>query len=113
MITLLLLSTLGQTTWANERYPTDETLRQEGKRLYIANCVRCHNVNPTKVGSVGPELFTTPLEVFRTKVPKGLYPSGYTPKRRSKVMPKFSSLTNTVDFIYDYVRSFKSENKKR
>jgi mono/diheme cytochrome c family protein len=89
------------------RIPTNETIQREGKRIYLGTCVRCHNVDPRKAGSIGPELYTTPLDVFRTKVPEGKYPSGYTPKRRTKIMPKFPDLTNKVDWVYDYVRSFK------
>ena len=85
----------------------ERTEANEGKKLYHAHCIRCHATNPTKPGVIGPELYTTPLEVFRTKVPTGTYPSGYIPKRRTKVMPKFKSLTDKVDSIYDYVRSFK------
>ena len=79
----------------------------EGAKIYNTHCIRCHNVDPRKAGNIGPELFTTPLEVFKTKVPFATYPSGYTPKRRTKIMPKFPRLTNKVDLIYDYIRSFK------
>ena len=96
MITLLVLSTLSTKTWSNE-----------GEKIYKSTCIRCHSPNPTKPGVIGPELYTTPLEVFRTKVPTGTYPSGYTPKKRTKVMPKFPGLTNKVDLIYNYIRSFK------
>ena len=79
----------------------------EGKRIYVSNCVRCHNINATKPGIIGPELFTTPIEVFRTKVPTGTYPSGYISKRRTKVMPKFPHLKDKVDLIYKYIQSVK------
>lgn len=88
-------------------YPTDSVQHLEGKRIYVSNCTRCHNANPTKPGSIGPELFTTPIAVFRTKVPKGSYPSGYAPKRKTKIMPKFPHLTNKTDLVYNYIRSFK------
>lgn len=107
MTILLLISIQVKTTLAKEWFPTNETINTEGRRLYLANCVRCHNTNPHKPGIIGPELYTTPIEVFRTKVPTGTYPSGYTPKRRTKVMPKFPGLTNSVDFIYNYIRSIK------
>lgn len=88
-------------------YPTDRVQNLEGKRLYVANCIRCHNSDPTKAGVIGPELYTTPSNVFRTKVPEGTYPSGYTPKRRSKIMPKFKGLTNKTQLLYNYIRSTK------
>jgi mono/diheme cytochrome c family protein len=85
--------------------PTDQTLIQEGKRIYVSNCARCHNTNPHKPGSIGPDLFSTPENVFYTKVVHGKYPQGYKPKRPTKVMPKFKHLTNKIDMIYKYIRS--------
>lgn len=96
MTILLSLAGLSEMTWAND-----------GKTLYHANCIRCHNANPTKPGAIGPELITTPAAVFKVKVPTGNYPAGYTPKRRTKIMPKFPGLTNKTDLIYNYIRSFK------
>lgn len=98
--------------WA-QRIPTNETINAEGKRIYLGTCVKCHNANPSKPGPIGPELYTTPLDVFRTKVPKGTYPSGYKPKRRSKIMPKFPSLADKVDFIYNYIQSTKHDKNQR
>lgn len=89
--------------------PTNQVDIQEGKRVYIINCVRCHNSNPNKPGTIGPDLVTTPLEVLRTKVPTGKYPSGYAPKRRTRVMPKFPHLTNKVDQVYKYIQSLKDK----
>lgn len=91
------------------RIPTDRVQHIEGKRLYVLHCIRCHNSNPTKPGVIGPELYTTPLEVFRTKVPTGTYPIGYISKRRTKIMPKFPQLTNSVDKVYDYIQSVKGK----
>ena len=95
-----------------QRIPTDRTINEEGRRIYLGSCVRCHNINPSKPGIIGPDLLTTPLEVFRTKVPKGTYPDGYKPKRRTKVMPKFPSLADKVDFVYQYIQTFKSKVTK-
>jgi mono/diheme cytochrome c family protein len=79
----------------------------EGAVIYKTVCSKCHNVNPTKPGSIGPELFTTPKEVFRTKVITGTYPVNYKPKRKTRIMPKFKNLTTKIDLIYNYIRSFK------
>lgn len=107
MKTVILLLILTTNSWARISIPTDTVQNLEGKRLYVSNCTRCHNANPTKPGAIGPELVTTPREVFATKVPTGKYPSGYSPKRRTKIMPKFPGLTNKTDLIYNYIRSFK------
>ncbi len=90
-----------------QRIPTDQIDIKEGHRVYIIYCTRCHNSNPNKAGIIGPELVTTPVEVFRTKVPYGKYPENYAPKRRSKIMPRFPQLTNKVDMVYKYIQSIK------
>ena len=106
---LIILMLIATTTLHAQRIPTDRTINEEGRRIYLGSCVRCHNINPSKPGTIGPELITTPLEVFKVKVPKGDYPPNYTPKRRTKVMPKFPSLADKVDFIYNYIQSTKNE----
>ena len=89
------------------KIPTDQISIQEGKRIYIMTCTKCHNTNPNKAGIIGPDLYSTPLEVFESKVIKGTYPNGYKPKRKTRVMPKFKNLTNKIDAIYNYIRSVK------
>ena len=89
------------------KIPTDKVQHIEGKRIYTSTCIKCHNKDPHIKGSIGPDLFTTPREVFHTKVITGTYPKGYTPKRKTRVMPKFKQLTNDVDKIYDYIQSLK------
>lgn len=104
---LILVFTLFSFDSEAQRIPTDQIDIQEGKRVYIINCVRCHNSNPNKPGTIGPDLVTTPLEVFRTKVSTGLYPSGYASKRRTRIMPKFPKLKDKTDLIYKYIQSLK------
>jgi len=75
---------------------------------YKSTCIRCHNANPNLKGSVGPDLVTTPLAVLKTKIPKGEYPKGYTPKRKTKIMPKFKQFTEKdIEGLYDYIQSFR------
>lgn len=75
--------------------------------LYTKNCIRCHNANPKKAGSIGPELFTTPENVFHGKITQGIYPVGYKPKRRTKIMPKFNFSEEQTKSISDYIKNFK------
>ena len=75
---------------------------------YKRNCVRCHNANPNLKGPIGPDLVTTPLTVLKTKIPKGEYPKGYVPKRKTKIMPKFKQFTEKdIEDLYKYIQSFK------
>lgn len=87
------------------RIPTDQIELQQGRRIYIITCTKCHNTNPHKPGGIGPDLYDTPLKVFESKVLNGIYPKDYKPKRRTRVMPKFKNLTNNIDAIYKYIRS--------
>jgi mono/diheme cytochrome c family protein len=104
---LVVFLILIQYVKAETRFPTDKVQHIEGKRLYVLYCIGCHNSNPSNAGSIGPELYTTPSNVFRTKVPEGKYPSGYKTKRRTKIMPKFPQLKDKTDLIYNYIRSTK------
>lgn len=90
--------------------PTGQIELNEGKKLYILNCVRCHNADPSIKGKIGPDLLTTPANVFESKVLLGVYPSGYSPKRRTKIMPKFKSLEGKTDKLYKYIQSFKKKD---
>lgn len=77
------------------------------QRLYERNCTKCHNMDPSKAGPIGPELVTTPQSVFRTKIVHGTYPKDYVPKRKTKIMPKFKLFDWQVDSLYWYVQMFK------
>ena len=87
--------------------PDSPTPTYKGKLLYKRNCISCHNPNPSKKGSIGPELTDTPKEVFVSKVTKGTYPTWYSPKRDTNMMPQFNHLTNDAELIYNYVQMFK------
>jgi len=100
IITLLLLMKLAE---ANDN----------GKRIFMSNCISCHNKNPSQKGSVGPELTDTPLEVMRVKVTTGKYPKtfpkGYAPKRKTSMMRAFPKLEKDVPDIYAYIQTFKKK----
>ena len=75
-----------------------------GKQVYQAQCIACHNQDPAKAGSIGPEVKGVPLEVVRTKVVEGTYPSGYAPKRPTKIMQPMPQLAPEVDALNAYLR---------
>jgi mono/diheme cytochrome c family protein len=78
-----------------------------GRTLYLQNCVKCHNANPNHAGSIGPDLVSTPRDVLKSKVVNGTYPENYEPKRKSKIMPKFPKLVNSIESLHLYIQSFK------
>jgi mono/diheme cytochrome c family protein len=75
--------------------------------LYTKNCVRCHNATPTKPGTIGPELKSTPENVFYGKITQGIYPVGYKSKRKTKIMPRFKMSKEETDKIVKYIKEFK------
>jgi len=87
----------------------DPTLITKGKQLYLANCIACHNKDPNKKGSIGPELVGIPFEVFKTKVTRGEYPAGYVAKRKTKVMKKFPHLEKDVPSLFAYISSLSTQ----
>ena len=76
-----------------------------GRTAYQANCVACHNPDPTKDGTVGPALAGSSLELVRARVMKAEYPPGYTPKRDSKLMPAQPFLASDVEPLAAYLGS--------
>ena len=60
---------------------------EKGQVLYYANCISCHNYNPKKSGSIGPEVYGSSKELLSNKINLGIYPKNYKPKRSTKMMP--------------------------
>ena len=60
---------------------------ERGRQVYLAQCIACHNSDPSLAGPVGPPLRGSSRDLLDAKILKGTYPSGYTPKRPTTVMP--------------------------
>ena len=78
---------------------------QRGRAVYVANCVACHNNDPSKDGPIGPALQGSPKEVLESRVLRTDYPPGYKPKRDTKVMPTFPFLKNEIPHLSAYLSS--------
>ena len=57
---------------------------EKGRMVYFANCVTCHNNNPKKPGSIGPEVFGVSIDVLTQKIVSGKYPENYKQKEHLK-----------------------------
>ena len=90
-----------------------ETDLEKGKRLYMSNCIQCHNRDPNLKGSIGPELVDAPLEVMTAKVMTGKYPNplpaGFVPKRKTSAMRKLPQLQKYIPAIHAWVQSMKKK----
>ncbi|RPJ79452.1 MAG: cytochrome c [Alphaproteobacteria bacterium] len=81
-------------------------LEARGKTAYVSNCTTCHNPDPRLVGSVGPEIADSSLELLRARVIHQKYPDGYKPKRTSVLMPALPFLEKDIEALHAYLKSF-------
>jgi mono/diheme cytochrome c family protein len=70
-----------------------------GRAVYIANCVACHNPDPSKDGPIGPANKGSSQELIEARVLRGAYPPNYKPKRNTKVMPQFPYLKSEIPYL--------------
>ena len=79
---------------------------EKGRMVYFANCVSCHNNNPKKPGSIGPEVYGVSIDVLTKKIVYGKYPENYRPKRTSKIMPSMPHLNKDISNLHAFINSF-------
>jgi mono/diheme cytochrome c family protein len=76
-----------------------------GRRAYLANCIACHNADPTKDGPIGPAIAGSSLGLVEARVVHAAYPPGYTPKRTTQLMPAQPFLAPQVPKLAAYLES--------
>lgn len=64
----------------------DSTPASRGRQVYLAQCIACHNTDPSKDGALGPAIKGASRELLEAKVLRGSYPPGSTPKRPTALM---------------------------
>ena len=79
---------------------------EKGRMVYFANCVSCHNNDPKKPGSIGPEVYGVSIDVLTQKIVSGKYPENYRPKRPSKIMPSMPHLNKEISNLHAFINSF-------
>jgi mono/diheme cytochrome c family protein len=77
---------------------------QRGRAVFLANCVACHNNDPSRDGPIGPAIKGSSKELIEARVLSTSYPPGYKPKRPTKVMPQFPFLKNEIPYLAAYLR---------
>jgi len=77
---------------------------KRGRAVYVANCVACHNSDPSKDGPIGPAIKGSPPELIEFRVLRTQYPPGYKPKRNTQVMPTFPFLKTEIPYLVVYLR---------
>ena len=76
---------------------------ERGRAVYVANCVACHNSDPSKDGPIGPAIKGSPSELIESRVLRTQYPPGYKPKRTTQVMPTFPFLKTEIPYLAVYL----------
>src|SRR5437762_5402663 len=77
---------------------------ERGRAVYAANCVACHNSDPSKDGPIGPAIKGSSEELLESRVLSSAYPPNYKPKRPTKVMPQFPFLKDEIPYLVAYLR---------
>jgi len=77
---------------------------ERGRQLYLAQCIACHNPDPAVAGPLGPPIKGSPRELLESKVLKGTYPPGYTPKRPTTLMPPQPALEPELGNLSAYLK---------
>jgi mono/diheme cytochrome c family protein len=73
------------------------TPAQQGRIVYMTNCVVCHNPNPSLDGSQGPAIAGSSRELIEDRVLHLSYPPSYHPKRTTHAMRALPQLAGQID----------------
>ena len=79
-------------------------LAARGRQVYLAQCTSCHAMSPSDAGPVGPPVKSSSRELLETKILRGTYPPGYTPKRPTQVMPPQPQLANDIPALAEFLK---------
>ncbi len=85
---------------------------ERGKRVYLAQCTACHNSDPTKDGPVGPAVKGSSQALLEAKILRASYPPGYTPKRKTSLMPPQKALESTIPDLAAFLRVNSTSSEK-
>jgi mono/diheme cytochrome c family protein len=77
---------------------------ERGRQLYVAQCTSCHSSDPAQNGPLGPAVKGSSRELLEARLLRGVYPSGYTPKRPSAIMQPMPHLAGSLNDLAAYLR---------
>ena len=76
-----------------------------GKAIYNLNCISCHNLDPKKQGSTGPQIYGSSKELLSKKILFGKYPKNYKPKRSGGAMPIMPNLDKEMTNLHAFLNA--------
>ena len=106
-LSLPLLAITALAACSESGVPADgpAALVKRGQQVYQNNCTACHARDPVQVGTVGPAIAGSSLELLQAKVLRGEYPPGYTPQRTTGAMPLRPDLEADLPAMAAYLES--------
>ncbi|MCP5040617.1 MAG: cytochrome c [bacterium] len=81
----------------------ERALADRGKAVYYANCIACHNPDPTLDGGIGPAVAGSSRELLEARIMRAEYPEGYAPKRPSQLMIALAFLEPDLAALASYL----------
>ena len=105
IILILLFSFIGcdYQPDATPKNPLDPAF-ERGRTVYQTQCTACHNSDPRKSGSIGPEIWGSSHELLEARVLRAEYPAGYKAKRETHQMAAFPYLKGEIDALAAYLK---------
>lgn len=76
---------------------------EQGRRVYVANCIACHHTDPSRDGSLGPAVAGSSRELLEARILRAEYPPDYTPKRPTSLMQAMPYLKADIDALAAYL----------
>lgn len=96
---LALLLAVGLAACAEDGSPTGR-----GRNVYLAQCIACHNSDPSRDGPLGPAIKGSSRELLEARVLRGVYPPGYKPKRGTAIMQPTPQLAASIDDLAAFLK---------
>lgn len=88
---------------SNTETPSGNGNPERGRQVYLATCIACHNVDPARDGAIGPAVKGATRELLEARILNASYPAGYTPKRKTALMPKQPQLEKDIPHLAAYL----------
>lgn len=82
----------------------DQGPAARGRQVYLAQCIACHNSDPSRDGPLGPAIKGSSRELLEARVLRVEYPPGYTPKRRTTIMKPMPQLAASIDDLAAFLK---------
>lgn len=105
LLSLCLSVTILSCTKRENSATANLTPAERGRKVYAANCIACHNVNPKLDGAVGPAVYGASQDLIEHRLLRSGYPAGYQPKRASHIMPVLPFLKDDIPSLHAYLNA--------